>query len=320
VKRLITEARLIPIIAGTLKRFDLFRMLLPKKTGGSIKSRYCYSIWLRHLYFLTKHNNNKIPFSVAELGPGDSLGVGISALLSGAEHYYALDVIKFWQPERNIQILNELLDLFNSKAGIPDNIEFPKVAPILEDYSFPDRILTEERLKTSLAPERITRIRKELGDPVNSTNTFVKFKIPWNNPDVINAKTIDFILSQAVMEHVDDLENAYCAMKCWLTDSGFISHTVDFASHGLTKRWNGHWTLSDFEWKIVRGGRIYAINRQPLSSHLKLLNDNNFTILKEEIHNNKNIFNRTHLSKSFQGLSEEDLNTTGVYFLAKNKI
>ena len=314
----IIEAKIVPVISGALKRFKVFRRLLPKKTGGSINSRYCYSVWLRHLSNLIQYNNNEIPQHVAELGPGDSLGIGIASLLSGTESYYALDVIKFWEPERNLRMLDELLELFNKRSNIPDNKEFPDVTPELDDYSFPSSILTLERLYKSLSPERVYLIRKELKDPENSLNTFIKYKIPWYDPSIINEKAIDLILSQAVMEHVDDLENTYTAMKAWLKDAGYISQTVDFRSHGFTKNWNGHWTLSDFEWKIVRGGRVYAINRQPLSPHLKYLSEKKFNILKIEKLKMENIFNQNQLANNFKNLSYEDLNTSGAYFLAKN--
>jgi hypothetical protein len=57
---------------------------------------------------------------VAELGPGESLGVGLCALLSGADHYVGLDVIAHSYPERNQLVLNDLIKLFQSRASNPD--------------------------------------------------------------------------------------------------------------------------------------------------------------------------------------------------------
>lgn len=315
--RLFSEARFRSIIAGTLKRVPLMENVLPKKTGGSINARYCYSVWLRHLTYLAHFNGNKVPGNVAELGPGDSLGVGLAALLSGSERYFALDVVKYWQPERNIQMLNDLLILFNSRASIPENDEFPNIFPVLDDYSFPSKILTEEILKRSLEPSRIKKIGYELKNTDDPSNTFINFKIPWCDKEVINERSLDLIFSQAVMGQVDELEDTYLSMNSWLIKSGFISHTIDFSSHGFTRRWNGHWTLSDFEWKIVRGGRVYAINRQPISTHKKLLRKNSFSVLYEMIRNADSRFKRADLAREFQNMTDDDLITSGVFFIAQ---
>src|SRR5688500_16786253 len=39
------------------------------------------------------------PSAIAELGPGESLGVGIAWLLSGASRFYAFDVVAHSNPE-----------------------------------------------------------------------------------------------------------------------------------------------------------------------------------------------------------------------------
>jgi len=314
--RLLSEARFHAIIAGTLKQIPLIKNLLPKKTGGSINARYCYSVWMRHLCYLSVYNGNKVPVRIAELGPGDSLGVGLAAVLSGSEKYFALDIIKYWQPERNVKMLNDLLILFNSKTNIPDNIEFPHISPVLDDYSFPSQILTDDKLKGSLAPERIERIKRELENLDDSSNSIIKFRMPWFDCTILKKNSIDFVLSQAVLQHVDNLEDTYKAMNYWLCDQGYISHVINFKSHGLTKSWNGHWTLSEIEWRIARGGRVYAINRQPISIHRKFLEENHFTILCENTSTTENHFKKTDLAKQFSNLTDEDLITSGFFYVA----
>lgn len=317
--RFFLEARLHSILAGNLKRVRFINYLLPQKTGGSINARYCYSVWLRHLSHLAKCNRNQVPEKVAELGPGDSLGVGLAALLSGSWQYYALDVVKYWQPERNIQMLNDLIILFHSREKIPDNSEFPEISPSLEDYSFPSQILTDKVLEWSLAPTRIKKIETELKNPHNPDNIIINYKIPWSDKNVISEKTIDLILSQAVLGQVDNLDETYQSMHFWLKESGYVSHTIDLRSHGFTRRWNGHWTLSDFEWKVVRGGRVFAINRQPISKHRELLRKNCFSILYEKSKTSENSFDRSDLDRKFQNLTDEDLNTSGVFFIAQKQ-
>jgi hypothetical protein len=62
-------------------------------TGGSDSARYCYAAWLRHLASFSDVAPELRPRVAAEMGPGDSLGLGIAALLSGVERYAALDVL-----------------------------------------------------------------------------------------------------------------------------------------------------------------------------------------------------------------------------------
>lgn len=315
--KFLSEARLMPILAGNLKRIKFVNHILPKKTGGTNNARYCYSVWLRHLSYLAAYNGNKVPLKIAELGPGDSLGIGLAALLSGSEAYFALDVVKFWNPGRNIQILKDLIILFKSRAKIPDNVEFPRISPVLDDYSFPFYILTDEVLAQSLNPERIARIIHELKSPDNSRNVIINFKIPWFDKSIINEKSLDLILSQAVMGQVDDLENTYFSMSSWLKESGIISHTVDLKSHGFTRSWNGHWTLNDTGWKIARGGRVFAINRQPISTHRDFLRKSGFSILYEKTYTNPNKFKKADLDHKFRNLTDEDLITSGVFYIAQ---
>ena len=87
--------------------------------------------------------------TVAELGPGDSLGIGLAALLSSAQRYVALDVVRYAANTRNLQIFEELIALFRDRAPIPDEAEFPLVRPRLLSYTFPADI--HRRAWTSLS-------------------------------------------------------------------------------------------------------------------------------------------------------------------------
>ena len=47
---------------------------------------------------------NGVPAVIAELGPGNSLGVGLAGLISGAEKYYGLDVVKYSSSSETLSI------------------------------------------------------------------------------------------------------------------------------------------------------------------------------------------------------------------------
>jgi hypothetical protein len=103
--------------------------LSARKTGGTVSARYCYAVWLRHLYMLHSHALPTKFETVVELGPGDSLGTGLAALASGVERYVALDAVRYADRARNLQILEELIALFRSRTSIPDQLEFPLIQP-----------------------------------------------------------------------------------------------------------------------------------------------------------------------------------------------
>ena len=95
-------------------------------TGGTDSAEYCYSLWLRHLVMAYKHGLlNKLPNVVAEVGPGDSLGVGLAALISGSNKYYAFDIVEYLNNTRNLEIFDQLVDLFKHRQILPTEDEFP---------------------------------------------------------------------------------------------------------------------------------------------------------------------------------------------------
>ena len=292
--------------------------LLSVGSGGSNSARYCYSVWLRHLVLAHKNGLNSKPLTVAELGPGDSLGIGISALLTGSEQYFAFDAVPHTSNEINLKIFDELVVLFKNREPIPDQREFPNVKPLLDDYRFPHEILTDERLETALDSIRLDKIRSSITS-VNSASSCIQYKAPWHKDSITIPNSVDMILSQAVLEHVDELKEAYESMFLWLKDDGFMAHQIDFKCHNMTKEWNGHWTLSNFKWKLIRGNRPYSLNRKPLSTHLSLMKDANFKVVYDILARKKSNITRNNLAPEFRSLSDEDLATCGA-FVQANKL
>lgn len=288
-------------------------------------ARYCYSVWLRHLSLLEMHGLNTDPKICAELGPGSSIGVGLMSLLTGAEKYYAFDVERAITLKDNISLLDKLIDLLFKRADIPNQKEFPHLNPELRSYNFPNHILRDERIKNSLIEKKSMIIKKILNNEVASNQKLlsIDYFCPWYDSKVISDTSVDMIFSQAVLEHVDDLENTYKAMSRWLKKGGIMSHQIDFKSHGTSEFWNGHWKYSALKWKVLKGRRKFLINRAPLSKHIELHEKNGFKIISvirvntypDKIY--KGAINRNHLAPEFQNISEEDLNATHAHILSQ---
>lgn len=284
--------------------------LLPKRPGGSDTARYCYSVWLRHLVMAGQNGFSTAPKIVAEIGPGDSIGVGLAALLSGVEKYLAVDVVKFSNLQRNIKVFEDLVNLFRQKEDIPGDDEFPKVNPKLKSYAFPHHILSDDRLSVSLSGSRVDRIRRSILNS-NAPESMVSYVAPWYDTRIVEKETVDMIYSQAVMEHVDDLSLTYKVLFEWLKPNGYMSHQIDFKCHGTADEWNGHWTYSDFMWNLIRGKRPYLLNREPHSTHIRLLNEAGFRIVCDMPVKLPSEITRLNLARRFRNILEDDLTTSG---------
>ena len=293
------------------------------RTHGTDSARYCYSVWLRHLTMAKEHKlTDGPPPVVAELGPGDSLGIGLAALISGTETYYAFDVVQYANVERNLKIFDEIVDLYKRQAPVPDENEFPRVPPRLESYQFPPYLLRDGWLAAAMDPGRLQRIRGSL-ERMGQGNgdTCISYVVPWDDPALIQSKasSIDMIFSQAVLEHVDNLGLTYATFRHWLRPNGFLSHQIDFTSHRITSEWNGHWTYQDRLWRLMRGKRSWFLNRQPYSVHTSLLKANHFNIVYQQLQEDASGIQKNQLASPFRGMSDADLRTRAAFYQAVNK-
>jgi Methyltransferase domain len=309
------------VARGLLTYVPPIERRIVKYTKGTDSARYCYSVWLRHLVMARTMGLPDNPRVVAELGPGDSLGIGIAALLAGASHYVGLDVVEHAHTQRNLVIFDELVALLRATRELAGPDEMPELKPYLSSYRFPKEILTSERLAKSLREPRIAAIRRaveKIGEPahVDGEEIRIDYRVPWYDPSVIQRESIDMVFSQAVLEHVDDLETTYAALAAWLKKGGVASHQIGFASHGITSEWNGHWTISEPVWKLIRGQRPYLLNREPVSTHVRMLRESGLEIVNEvRVHKPSDIM-RTRLASRSRYFTEEDLTTKAIFLQA----
>jgi len=283
------------------------------RAPGTESARYCYAVWMRHLVMANRSGIcSGVPSRVAELGPGESIGIGLAALLSGADWYCGLDLIPFSSVDRNARVLDELEQLFRRHSDIPDDCEYPHMHPRLDDYAWP----VDMGVANDLSPARIERIRSAVRN-VNAPGSMVRYVAPWTSPATIEHESVDMILSQAVLEHVDNLERAYSAMREWLHADGFMSHQIDFASHGTSRTWDGHRAYSDREWALIRGRRAYLINRMPCSAHLQQMRAAGFVcdVVSRQIV--EPTLAQARLAERYKVLGQLDLRTRGVLIHAR---
>jgi SAM-dependent methyltransferase len=279
---------------------------------ASDSPRYCYAVWFRHLIHLSQYGFSVAEANVGELGPGESLGVGLAALLSGARCYTGLDALPFAHKTNLSQTFGDLLQMFSRKEAIPDQREFPLTLPRLDRTEFPDALIQWDGFR-----ERVAKTQSEIVRGPNHGQV-LNYHAPWTSLDDVPTASLDLILSQAVLEHVVNLEETYSAMFQWLKPGGYASHVIDFGCHHLSPVWNGHWAYSDWEWRLVKGRRDILLNREPLSAQLRYAKKAGFEILlvKPE-YNESNGLGVLTLARRFATLNPEDLRTCGAMVIMR---
>ena len=84
----------IPLLSNS----SIARRYLIKYNILGSNSLYCYNVWMKNLKYWSKLNH-EVPKVVVEIGSGNSLGVGLAALISGSEAFFALENW-LWQTQR----------------------------------------------------------------------------------------------------------------------------------------------------------------------------------------------------------------------------
>ena len=133
---------------------------------------------------------------VAEVGTGDSCGVGISFLLDGCKQ---VDLIDKFYSARNIKHQRDII-----KALLPASSSLS-----LNSHTQPPD------------EESIEGLSRHYGAQASSEKFFQKHT------------GYDFIISRAVLEHVDNPEHSLSLMAEALNPNGMLLHKVDLRDHGM---------------------------------------------------------------------------------------
>jgi hypothetical protein len=304
-----------PVVKGALTFIPGMTTFLPEGGGQTNSARYCYGVWLKHLVMLHESGLRTIPTTLAELGPGMSLGTGLAAMLCGVDHYYALDVVQHSSIEINLRIFDELVEMFQKRAPRPVK-GWPDYDAYLDASLFPSHILTDELLKRTLAPQRLARIRNAIVQGRSSgPEVTIQYMVPWADASVIRPESVDVILSHAVLTEVADPEAAYRALHTWLKPGGLMTHQIGFVFHQFTGDWNGYWACPEPVWKIFRGRRPFVMNRLPCSVHVAMMERQGFRFLCK-LKQYEDGIRRSQLASLWKGLSDDDLNCSGLFVQA----
>lgn len=272
------DAQLFKAVAkGLLTYIPGVTYILDKKKEKSRHSgsqaEFCYALWLSILRHFEESDIQPNVGSVGEIGTGGSLGVGICALLTGSQRFYALEIDQSFDKKLNLNILNDLVILFRNRSKIPD--KFKQLNIKANNLDFPDNLVEPMFLNSDL----IAEIRNEIENGFSIQKRIVIVK-NWESQTSL---ALDFIYSRAVMEHVANPGKVYSGASNHLSTDSFMLHDIEFHSHGITKQIDGQHQIHPILWKIIFGKRPFYLNRWKLNDHLLAISQNGFEIISTKM-------------------------------------
>ena len=129
------------------------------------------------------------------------------------------------------------------------------------------------------------------------------------------------MLAQASFEYVQNMDLLLKNLRNYLSPNSYLSTIIDYSSHHLSDIWNEHWTCSDLLWYFFKGKQPHFPNRLTHDNYISYFNKYNYQILIKMRKKKKSQLSRSDLNHKFRDMSEEDLNTSGGFFVTKiNKI
>ena len=279
-----------------------------------------YGIWLKHLVMSQEHRPHAVPRIVAELGPGLSLGVGLAALICGAERYIALDAVRFAPLTHVLPVFDRLVELFVRQERPENATGFPSYEFALDAPGFPSRVLPAEHMTAMLDPARIAALRRDVQTFVDSgglESSRMTYIAPWTLTGVAQCGEIDFLLSHTVLQHVQSVDAIWQQIGALLCSGGVCSHQVNFDSHGTSAIWNGHWVYPEAVWRIALGRKTFLINREPLSRHITAARKHGLQCLEILQRRDETGVALSALAPRWKGLAEDDRTTRGALIVAR---
>lgn len=275
--------RVKPIITGLLSLVPGAYEAFTKGPNPSTPAA-CYGVLFKHLCLMQRQGAPFVPQHIAEIGPGNSLGNGVLALLLGSESFVGLDVVPFALKRDEADVwVDSLVALLRQRAPLPNADGFPSLRPFLDASGFPCGV-GEATLACSLDPARIAAVRACLravgpNRAGRADGLSLDYRVPWEQLSAGQLGPFDAVFSHTVMQHVPDPAAVYGKVKDMLRQGGVMSHQINHDSHGMSHHWNGHWAYPDWLWRIALGHKPFLINRLPYGAHLAMVERTGMQVL-----------------------------------------
>jgi hypothetical protein len=173
-----------------------------KTRHSNSRAEFCYNFWLSILKY-AKENGIRPEFDkIGEIGTGGSLGIGICALLSGCEKYFAMEIGQNFNKDLNLKILDDLVLLFKNKVRLSDS--FNNINLKINDYDYPENLIDPEFLNE----KTISEIKNDILNNFKDSHRIIILNEWQAQPSM----ELDFVFSRAVMEHVSSPGDVYAGI------------------------------------------------------------------------------------------------------------
>ena len=261
--------------------YNIWKRLKIFRHGGMSNSQYSYDTITKHFEQLKQRNPVAHPVCL-ELGPGDSAASAVIAFANGAAKTYLVDAGAFIAHQ--VSVYSELLNYMRAQKKIT-------ISPIVFN--------TMEEYFAQTHSEYLTEGLKSL--------------------KTIPSQSVDYIWSQAVLEHVrlSEFGETMRELKRILKPNGWMSHRVDLQDHLQHSLNNLRFSKKLWESDFFAKSGFYT-NRIRYRQMVKYIEEAGFFV--EVTHLNKwdkPPLPRAKMNVEFRDLSEEELCVFGFNILAR---
>ena len=216
---------------------------------------------------------------ILEIGPGNTLLLASIFILNGADRVYLVDSYKqIFNDSLNSILYNQIIKKLQSKHHIHDIKDFQAIKGKIIYFS---------------------------NNPIETFNQ-------------LRNSSVDLIFSNAVLEHVSELNLTIKKISMLLKQGGYTFHHIDLKDHYHTndKCYLNFLKYSDRIWNFIGN-----TNRIRYSEFITLFGKNKFDILEIEQHKTKSILKikeiKPNFNKRFRNINENDLSILDFNILAK---
>jgi len=240
----------IEIAKNILANISFFRHFKERVSRERLKSLQDIYRPIRLFEDLISRSHGRLDLAdkvVLEVGPGNSMGMGLLFLAHGAKRVYLVDRFKhiFWDDYDAIYYRNFLSEISNQ--DVPNG-------------SIVKEALRIKNGKIILNPDLL---EYRLGDAA---------RIPLED------SSVDFLFSNAVLEHVRHVELAVQEFARVTKEAGLNVHEVDLRDHFFSKKPLRLLSYSDWLWDFMTCNRPAYSNRLRFSDYCKMFESNKFVI------------------------------------------